>query len=144
MEFVWGVDGLSDVQFDPRLNNLFILDDLMEELAGDKKASTLFTRDMHHKNITVFFVVQNLFKQGKSMRDVALNSQVIVLFKSPRDVQQIRVLARQTGTKDLEKAYLEAIKDPYGYLVINLQPHTPAAIRLQTDIFNRHRRIFRK
>ena len=144
VEFVWGIDSLSEVQFDPRLNNLLILDDLMEELAGDKKASTLFTRDMHHKNITVFFVVQNLFKQGKSMRDVALNSQVIVLFKSPRDVQQIRVLARQTGIKDLEKAYLEAIKDPYGYLVINLQPHTPDAIRLQTDIFNRHRRIFRK
>ena len=39
---------------------------------------------------------------------MALNSQVIVLFKSPRDVQQIRVLARQTGI-----AYLEAIKDPY-------------------------------
>ena len=144
VEFEWGIDGLSKVQFDPRLNNLLILDDLMEELAGDKKASTLFTRDMHHKNVTVFFVVQNLFKQGKSMRDVALNSQVIVLFKSPRDVQQIRVLARQTGIKDLEKAYLEAIKDPYGYLVINLQPHTPDAIRLQTDIFNRHRRIFRK
>ena len=144
VEFVWGIDGLSDVQFDPRLNNLLILDDPMEELAGDKKASTLFTRDMHHKNITVFFVVQNLFKQGKSMRDVALNSQVIVLFKSPRDVQQIRVLARQTGIKDLEKAYLEAIKEPYGYLVINLQPHTPDTIRRQTGIFNRHGRIFRK
>ena len=77
------------------------------------------------------------------MRDVALNSQVIVLFKSPRDVQQIRVLARQR-IKDLEKAYLEAIKDPYGYLVINLQPHTPDTIRLQTAIFNLHRRIFRK
>ena len=84
VEFVWGIDGLSEVQFDPRLNNLLILDDLMEEVAGDKKASTLFTRDMHHKN--VFFVVQNLFKQGKSMRDVAVNSQAIVLFRSPRDV----------------------------------------------------------
>ena len=57
VEFVWGIDGLSEVQPDPRLNNLLILDDLMEELAGDKKASTLFTRDMHHKNVTVFFVV---------------------------------------------------------------------------------------
>ena len=88
------------------MNNLLILDDLMEEMAGDKKASTLFTRDMHHKNVTVFFVVKNLFKQGKSMRDVALNSQVIVLFNSPRDVQQIGVLAHQTGIKDLGKAYL--------------------------------------
>ena len=61
----------------------------MEELSADKKASTLFTKDMHHKNITVIFAVQKLFKQGKSKRDIALNCQVIVLFKSPRDVQQI-------------------------------------------------------
>ena len=78
------------------------------------------------------------------MRDVAINSQVIVLFKSPRDVQKIRVLARQTEIKGLEKAYLEAIKDPYGYLVINLELHKPDTIRLQTGIFNRHRRIFKR
>ena len=116
----------------------------MEELSADKKASTPFTKDMHHKNVTVTFVVKNLFKQGKSMRDIALNCQVIVLFKSPKDAQQIRVLSRQTGIKDLEKAYLEAIKEPYGYLVINMQLHTPDAIKLQTDIFARHRRIFKK
>ena len=144
VEFVWGIDGLSEVQFDPNVNNLLIIDDLMEELANGKKGSTLFTRDMHHKNVTVFFVVQNLFKQGKSMRDITLNCQVLVLFKSPRDVQQIKVLERQTGIKELAKAYLESIKEPYGYLVINLQSHTPETITLQSDIFNRHRRIFRK
>ena len=132
-----GIDGLKEITFNPRINNLLILDDLMEELSADKKASTLFTKDMHHKNVTVIFVVQNLFKQGKSMRDIALNCQVIVFFKSPRDFQQIRVLSRQTGIKDLEKAYLEAIKEPYGYLVINMQSHTPDAIKLQTDIFAR-------
>ena len=49
------------------------LADLMEELCNDKKSSTLFTRDRRHKNVTVFFIVQNLFKQGNSMRDIALN-----------------------------------------------------------------------
>ena len=78
------------------------------------------------------------------MRDITLNCQVLVLFKSPRDVQQIKVLERQTGIKELEKACLESIKEPYGYLVINLQSHTPETITLQSDIFNRHRRIFRK
>jgi len=144
VEFVSGIDGLKEITFNPRINNLLILDDLMEELSADKKASTLFTKDMHHKNVTVIFVVQNLFKQGKSMRDIALNCQVIVLFKSPRDVQQIRILSRQTGIKELEKAYLEAIKEPYGYLVINMQSHTPDAIKLQTDIFAKHRKIFKK
>ena len=45
----------------------------MEELANDKKTAARFTRDMHHKNVAVFFIVQNLFKQGNSMRDIALS-----------------------------------------------------------------------
>ena len=78
------------------------------------------------------------------MRDISLNCQVIILFKSPRDVQQIGVLSRQIGIRDLEKDYNEAIKDQYGYLVINMQPQTPDAIRLQTDILKRYRRVFKK
>ena len=81
VEFVSGIDGLSGVKFNPAPNNLLIIDDLMKELCNDKKASTLFTRDTHHNNVTVFFIVQNLFKQGSSMRDIALNSEVIVLLK---------------------------------------------------------------
>ena len=72
LEFVLGIDDLKEITFNPRINNLLILDDLMEELFADKKASALLTKDMHHKNVTVIFVVQNLFKQGKSMRDIAL------------------------------------------------------------------------
>jgi len=144
VEFVDGVESLKAITFDSKKNNLLVLDDLMEELSSDKNASTLFTRDMHHKNVTVFFIVQNLFKQGKSMRDIALNCQVLILFSSPRDHQQIKVLERQTGIKGLSQAYDEAIKEPYGHLVVNLQPKTPSAIRLQTDILSRHRKIKQK
>jgi len=141
VEFVSGKEGLQEVVFNPKLNNILIIDDLMEELSSDKSTSTLFTRDMHHKNVTVFFIVQNLFKQGKSMRDVTLNCQVLILFKS-RDIQQIRVLARQTGIDGLEKAYKQAIKQRYAYLVINLQPHNPDIITLQMDIFAQYRKIY--
>ena len=101
----------------------------------------LFTREMHHKNITVFFLVQNLFKQGKAMRDVTLNCQMLILFKSPRDYEQIRVLGRQLGIPGLVDAYRNAIKARYGYLVINLQPTTPDLLRLQSNIFAEHRQI---
>ncbi len=144
VEFVSGVDGLREIQFDSRIFNLLIIDDLMDELCNDKKLSTLFTRDVHHKNITVLFVVQNVFKQGKSMRDVQLGSQVLVLFKQPRDIQQIQLLGSRMGIKNFVQAYNLAIKERYGYLLVNLQPHTPDELRLQTDIFKRHRRIFWK
>ena len=38
VEFVSRIDGLKEINFNPRINNLLILDDLMEELSADKKA----------------------------------------------------------------------------------------------------------
>ena len=143
VEFVKGVEGLSEVQFSHKVPSILVIDDLMEELASNKELSILFTREMHHKNITVFFLVQNLYKQGKSMRDMALNCQIIILFKSMRDTEQIKVLARQTGIKHLPQAYLESIKERYGYLVLNIQPNTPEVLRLQSDILGQ-RKIYMK
>ena len=144
IEFVSGVDSVLDgsVVFDPTRNSLLILDDVMQEVSETKRAASLFTRDMHHKNVSVCFILQNLYKQGPSMRDIVLNCQVFVLFCSPRDVQQIRLLARQTGLKFLEKAYDLSIKEPYGYLVLNLQPRTNPKLAFQSNIFDNHRVVF--
>jgi len=140
--FVEGVQGLSTITFSKKIPTILVIDDLMEELCNDKTLSVLFTREMHHKNITVFFLVQNLYKQGRCMRDVALNCQVTILFKSPRDTEQINVLARQTGIKLLQNAYQEAIKVRYGHLVINLQPTTPDILRLQSNLLDEHRKVY--
>ncbi len=144
VEFVKGVDGLSDIDFDPGKTHLLVIDDLRGKLCNNKELFILFTREMHHKNITVLFLVHNLFKQGASMRNVALSCQVMVLFKSPRDKGETKVLERQLDIKDLHRAYQTAIKHRYGYLVINLQPHIPDELRLQTGILDTHRRIYLK
>ena len=78
------------------------------------------------------------------MRDVALDCQLLILFKFLRDTEQIKVLGRQLGIKELDKAYQEAIKQRYGYLIINLQPQIPDSLRLQTSLFEQHRKIFLK
>ena len=78
------------------------------------------------------------------MRDVALNCQVLILFKSPRDTGQIKVLARQTRIKQLEQAYLDAIKERYGYLIVNLQPAVNELLQLQSGLFDSHRRVYLK
>ena len=144
IEFVSGIETLLDgsIAFDSSKNNLLIMDDVMQEVAKTRQSATLFTRDMHHKNVTVLFVLQNLYKQGPSMRDIVLNCQIFVLFRSPRDVNQIRLLARQTGMKTLERAYELCIKEPYGYLVVNLQPHTHSKLAFQSKIFDSHRIVF--
>ena len=144
IEFVKGIEVLAGVGFNSSQPSILVVDDLMEELCNNKELSTLFTREMHHKNITVFFLLQNLYKRGKSMRDLALSCQLLIMFKSPRDTEQIKVLGRQLGLKELDKAYQEAIKQRYGYLIINLQPQIPDSPRLQTNLFEQHRKIFLK
>ena len=50
----------------------------------------------HHRNLSTIYIVQNIFHQGKVMRNISLNAHYIVLFKSQdsTDKQQISMLAR--------------------------------------------------
>ena len=77
--------------------NLIVLDDLMAHSGKDKRIADLFTKGSHHRNLSIIYIVQNVFHQGKEMRNISLNAHYIVLFKSPRDRQQISILARQVN-----------------------------------------------
>ena len=71
-----------------------------------------------------------------------LNCQMMILFRSPRDVGQVALLAKQTGIKGLKSAYDQAIKEHFGYLVVNLQPQTDERLVFQSDLFNTHRAVY--
>lgn len=45
---------------------LVILDDLMSE--ADERVTKLFTKECHHRNLSVMFIVQNLFGKNKEQR----------------------------------------------------------------------------
>ena len=128
--------GLPDIDsFNPELRNLVVIDDLMNDV--NQSISELFTKASHHKNISVIYIVQNLFHQGKEHRTISLNSHYMVLFKNPRDSSQIIHLARQMYPQDpkfLESVYLDAVSPPYGYLFIDLKQDTQEQLRLRTNI----------
>jgi len=68
----------------------------------------LFTKGNHHKNLSVIFILQNLFHQGRGQCDISLNTNYIV-FKNPRDRAQIRHLVCQVYPDDpkfLKEAYV--------------------------------------
>ena len=118
--------------------NLVILDDKMNDDGGSKTIAKLFTQGAHHRNLTVVFIVQNLFHQDSSMRTISLNSHYLILFKNPRDKGQIRVLGSQMYPGEngfLISAYQDATKNRYGYLLIDLHPETPEDLRVRTGIF---------
>ena len=131
-------EGLIDENtVDAKRPDIVVVDDLMNELGGDDALVNLFTKGSHHLNLTVIFIVQNVFHKGPHMRTISLNSHYMILLKNPRDKSQIINLARQlypTKTRFLQEAFNDATSKPFGYLVLDLKPDTPEAVRCRTDI----------
>lgn len=118
---------------------LIILDDLMDTLGSSSNFCQLFTRGSHHRNLSIIFIVQNLFHRGKEMRTIHLNSQYLVLYKNPRDKSQVMHLARQMfpgKTKAFQEIFQDATAPAYGYLLIDLRPQACERLRLRTGIFS--------
>ena len=140
IEFVNGIPddlGTSDFVRTSR-RNLLVLDDLMTAAKCDQRIADLFTKGRHHRNLSVMYLTQNLFPQGKACRDIALNTQYLVLFNNPIDRQQVATLARRvypTRSYWFLSQFERAVRRPYGYLVVDLKPGTPESDRLRVDIF---------
>lgn len=134
VEYYQGIPDLS--MFDGKEPQLIIIDDLMRE--SDGRVVDIFTKGSHHRNLSVFYITQNLFHQGKGQRDISLNSSYIIYFKNPRDKTQIRFLSRQLSpenVKFVEDAYRDATSKPHGYLMIDLKQNTDDMYRFKTNIF---------
>lgn len=138
IKFVEGLPEDLNSMFDSQQNNLVVIDDLMAEVGDNLQLANLFTKGSHHLNLSVIYITQNLFHQGKQTRTISLNSQYFVLFKNPRDASQITHLARQifpNNPKYLQESFADATRQPYSYLLIDLKPQTPDDYRLRTNIF---------
>ena len=99
-----------------------MFDDQMIDACKDKRIVNLFTRGSHHRNLSVIYMVQNLFHQGKGSRSINLKSHYLVLVKNPRDKLQILTLAKQLypGQTDFFlNQHEQAVKRPFGYLPVS-------------------------
>ena len=139
IEFNEGIpDDIDNADYlDVSQRNLIVLDELMAQSGKDKRIADLFTKGSHHRNLSIIYIVQNIFHQGKEMRNISLNAHYIVLFKSPRDKQQISMLARQVypgRVQELMRSYEHATSRPHGYLMLDLKPTTDDQQRLKTNI----------
>lgn len=120
-------------------HTLLCLDDLMASLVDNKEAELLFTQGAHHKKMTVIFISQNLFSQGKCARTIALNTHYLILFRNFRDSNQVLCLGKQLYPNKRWQGFMEAYEDAtslaYGYLLIDMSPHSASDTRLRSRIF---------
>ena len=112
-------------QFRPEVGNLLILDDQMSDAGESRELGKLFTQGSHHRNLSIIYLVQNIFDKGKSHRTASLNSHYFTLFRNLRDQMQIEALARQVfGVK--AKAFIAIFRtitaNPFSYAVIDMAP----------------------
>ena len=120
-------------------HRFIVLDDLISEVTKSQTMQDLFCQYCHHKHISVAFITQNLFQQGKFARTIALNTHYIILLKSLRNRSQISYLGRQLFPESshlVNEAYEDAMATaPYSYLCVDLSPHSNDLYRVRTNIF---------
>ena len=129
-----GFDFISQLE-----NCLLVFDVSCEEIFNDKEFLKLATAG-RHRNISVIYVKHNLFQQSKWSRTIDLNTTHIILFKSPRDIQQITYIGKQlNNTSFLKESYELATKLPFGHLLIDLDPKTSDFLQI---LYNQVQQFF--
>ena len=133
----------SGLEITKNLSNcLLIFDDSCEEIFNDKEFVKIATSGRHRK-LHVIYVKHNLFHQSKWSRTIDLNTTHIILFKTLRDIQQIEYLGKQLNCLLLLKdAYKLSTAEPYGHLIIDLDPKTGQCLRFASQIIGPDPSIF--
>ena len=100
----------------------------------------LFTKGLHNRNLTVIYLVQNVYNQGKSQRKISLNSLYSVVFRNGQAASQFCTIAYQIFPNDrkwLVDAFTDASSKPYEYLVLDHNPSTPDDKTVVTNILSK-------
>ena len=84
IQFHEGIPEVADLQTWFPQGGVLVLDDLMDERGNDKRMLALFTRESHHRHITVLYLCQDLFPPGKFAKTISRNARYVIVFKNPR------------------------------------------------------------
>ena len=109
----------------------------MEEGGQDKRVLDLFTKDSHHRNITVLYLTQDLSPPGKFSKTIKRNAHYIVAFKNPRDQTGIRTILLQAFPNRWRQAlrlFKRVTFCPFAYLMLDIHPALDDRYRLWSHL----------
>lgn len=113
---------------------LIVFDDLM-----GSDVSSYFSMGSHHLDLSVVYVVQNVFHQSKEMRNVFLNAHYKILFHNPSDLVQLTHLSSKMFPRQPHflQGVMKEVRDrnTHAYLVIDVHPRTSQDLRVWSDVF---------
>ena len=115
---------------------------VFDDMINSKSLATLaplFTVDARHMNMSLVFLTQRMFVNDEYFRQISQNCDYFIIFKNPRNSAEIRTLAQQItpGSLHLINIYIEATKDPFSYLFINLTQECKPQVKFLSQLFKK-------
>ena len=116
---------------------LCIFDDMINS-TNLNNISNLFLVDGRHNNLSMVFITQKLFVNNDNYREISQNSDYFIIFKNPRNMQEIRHLNTQMcpGKNELSLYYKLATLQPFSYIMINLTQECDDKVKYLSNLFN--------
>ena len=106
-----------------------VIDDLYQDAWEDETFLNLIVAG-RHRNIHLRTLRHNIYQRAKNLKTIDLKVTQMILFKNPRDVEQIGVLGRQLGDRELlVAANKRATLKRFGNLLIDLDPETDPKLK---------------
>ena len=118
--------GIPDLQYFSTLpkNSLIIYDDLMNECGKSADIMKLFSVIARKRNLSIIFVVQNIYDSNKQFRNIRLNATGFILFNFYADKDVNKRLIRDLNVQSyLPKHLMDRIySKPFSYIYVDIHP----------------------
>jgi len=129
------IEGLDFNAIDTNKPSMLVIDDLV--LSTNKDVAEMFILGSHHRQISIFFITQNLFPNCNLFRLMSTNAHYFVIFQNQRNFRQVMTLARQIfvghDVKRITEAYKRASNTLRGFIVLSFSPLLPNELTVVTD-----------
>ena len=133
--------GICDVKYFSSLpkNTLLLFDDMMTECGKSEEIMKLFSVIARKRNISIIFLVQNVYDNSKQFRNIRLNATGFILFKffAANDVNN-RLLRDIGASSIVNKTLLDKVyAKNYSYIFVNVHPDRHSDFEtIRTNIFS--------
>ena len=141
--------GIPDLMYFSSLprNSLIIYDDLMNECGKSDDIMKLFSVIARKRNLSIIFIVQNIYDSNKHFRNLRLNATGFIMFNFYADKDVNKRLLRDLNVQSrVPKHLLDQIySKPFSYIYVDIHPERRSNFDIvKGNIFDKNFSIYNK
>ena len=141
--------GIPDLMYFSSLprNSLIIYDDLMNECGKSDDIMKLFSVIARKRNLSIIFIVQNIYDSNRHFRNLRLNATGFIMFNFYADKDVNKRLLRDLNVQSrVPKHLLDQIySEPFSYIYVDIHPERRSNFDIvRGNIFEKNFSIYNK